>query len=112
MRFIDIRRNIQLELYRLIRGPSFAVHGVSVEVPRSVGIELRYNLMRERYENDEAELIRKYVSRGCNVVELGGSLGIVSRVIRDTIGPGAVHIVVEANPDLVEICAQNAIVEP
>nr|WP_246455856.1 FkbM family methyltransferase [Sulfitobacter aestuariivivens] len=43
------------------------------------------------------------------VLELGGSIGVVSRVIRATIGPDARHLVVEANPDLVPICRDNAL---
>jgi FkbM family methyltransferase len=40
---------------------------------------------------------------------LGGSLGVVSRVIRSVIGPEAEHIVVEANPHLIGICRSNAV---
>lgn len=109
MRFVDARRQVQLALHRLFHGDRYSIHGVTVCVPPAAGLELRYQLMRGRYENEEARAVRRYVPPGASVIELGGSLGVMSKIIRSQIGQGARHIIVEANPDLVGICAANAV---
>jgi FkbM family methyltransferase len=109
MKFVEFRRRCQLLLHRLFHGDRYSIHGVTVNIPAQVGTELRYHLMRGRYENDEADAVRKYLRSGTNVVELGGSLGVMSKVIRSVIGPSGTHIVVEANPALIPICSNNAV---
>ncbi|MGL4490921.1 MAG: FkbM family methyltransferase [Rhizobiaceae bacterium] len=109
MRFVEFRRRCQLAIHRLMHGDRYAIHGVTVSIPKQAGTELRYQLMRGRYENDEANAVRKYVPSGSSVIELGGSLGVMSKVIRSTIGPSGAHVVVEANPALIPICRANAV---
>ena len=53
-------------------------------------------------------MVRKYLTLGMNVIELGGCYGIISALIRKQIGPDATHIIVEADPSLAKICACNA----
>ncbi len=109
MRFLEVRRRIQLAIHRLLHGNRFSIHGIQVEIPAQAGTELRYQLMRGRYENDEADAVRKYISAGASVIELGGSLGVMSKVIRSVIGASGTHIIVEANPALIPICSGNAL---
>lgn len=108
MRFVEFRRRCQLALHRLMHGDSYLIHGVNVAIPASVGTELRYQLMRGRYENDEADAVRRYLPVGAAVIELGGSLGVMSKVIRSAIGNNGRHLIVEANPALINICKSNA----
>ncbi|WP_323783962.1 FkbM family methyltransferase [Thalassovita sp.] len=107
----NLHRKVYLWLLAL-RGQSsekFHVHGVDVFVPKSVDFNLRYLFHRGRpYEEAEATLIRKYLSPGTPVIELGGCLGVISAVIRNQIGPEPKHIVVEAIPELAEIAKINA----
>lgn len=108
---VRLRRQLFLALCKLIGKPTedFAPHGVPVHVPATSDLAVRYRLARGKpYEAPEAEMIRRYLQRGTNVIELGGCVGVVSALIRDRIGPEARHIVVEANPDLVPVCARNA----
>lgn len=86
----------------------FNIHGLNVYVPVSVGLKIRFIIARKRYENAEAALIRQELKQGDNVIELGGALGIISKVIRNQIGKDAMHIVVEPNKDIIEICKINA----
>ena len=106
-----LRRRFHLWL-RKVLGKSdtvFAPHGVPVVIPADADLAIRYLLARGRpYEAPEAEMVRAYLPRGSNVIELGGCMGVVSALIRDQIGPEARHVVVEANPDLAKICARNA----
>lgn len=108
--FRDIKRKRYAEKYRAKHGDDFMAHGLAVTVPKIVSPNIRYILAKGRpYEADEAHFIQQSLPSGMNVIELGGSLGVISRVIRRTIGQDAQHIVVEANPDLAPICRANAL---
>lgn len=87
----------------------FAPHGVDIEIPKGVDDNIRYQLTRGRgYEDPEAAFIKSTLRTGMDVVELGGSLGVISALIRSVIGPNARHIIVEANTALLDICRTNA----
>ena len=88
---------------------NFSPHGIPIFIPSSSDLAIRYHLAKGRpYEQPEADMVKSYLEVNTNVIELGGSLGIISALIRNQIGPHAKHIVVEANPDLAAICALNA----
>ena len=90
----------------------FKTHGILVRIPKDEDIGIRYSLALGRpYEASEAQMVRKYLSLGKNVIELGGCYGIISALIRKQIGPDAKHIIVEADPSLAKICAVNANLE-
>lgn len=106
---MSLKRTIWLALHRALRGNRFRANGVEVLVPPSVDQEVRYLLLRGRpYERAEALLARKGLARGMHVLELGGSLGVISAVVRSVIGPEARHVIVEANADLAAVCSVNA----
>ena len=87
----------------------FSPHGISIKIPKDADVAIRYLLARGRpYEAPEAAMVRKYLTFGMNVIELGGCYGIISALIRKQIGPDARHIIVEADPSLAKICACNA----
>lgn len=107
-----LTRKIWLALHRLVNGDRFAVHGVKVTVPQNVDSEIRYILARKRpYEVPEARFVQTYLAPGTHVVELGGSIGVISTLVRRQIGPEALHIIVEANPELAAVCKHNASAE-
>lgn len=94
---------------QLFKGDRYRMHGVDITVPASVDPEIRYLLARKRpYEEPEARFVRAHLSPGTHVVELGGSIGVVSALVRKSIGPDARQIIVEANPALAKICKANA----
>lgn len=103
------KRGFLLALRRVFRGDRFRTNGVEVTVPAIVDAEIRYGLLRGRpYEQAEADLIRKALRKDMNVLELGGSIGVISTVIRSVIGPSATHVIVEADEALAQVCARNA----
>jgi FkbM family methyltransferase len=107
----QLRRRIHIALHDLLsKDPeSFSPHGIKIHLPRNADPSIRYLLIRGRpYEQAESELIRKHLSKGMHVLELGGCMGIVSATIRATIGPKSRHVVVEALPELGRICEVNA----
>lgn len=71
-------------------------------------MKIRYIIARNRYENTEAKLVQQHLKHGDNIIELGGALGVISKVIRKQIGPKATHIVVEPNVDIIDICKINS----
>lgn len=103
------KRNFLLALHHIFRGDRFRANGVVVNVPASVDSEIRYGLLRGRpYEQAEAKLIREALRKDTHVLELGGSIGVISAVIRSVIGPRATHVIVEADKNLAQVCAHNA----
>jgi len=106
---------LQMRFYLWLRGlftgqpETFSPHGIPVWVPTRIHPGLRYGLSRNwGYEEPEVRLVRKHIPPGSNVLELGGSLGIVSASIRNRIGPTARHVIVEACQSLIPICRANA----
>lgn len=59
------------------------------------------------HEIEERALVRQWVPPDLPVVELGGGLGIVSCLINKKLSRRMDHIVVEANPSLVEVLDKN-----
>lgn len=107
--FRDARRRRFADAYDRAHGDTYMAYGLSVTIPPSVHANARYILAKGRpYEAEEAHFIQSALTAGTAVIELGGSLGVMSRVIRRAIGPQAPHVVVEANPDLAPVCAANA----
>ena len=107
--FRDTKRRRFADRYHRENGDAFQAYGMDLTVPQIVDPNVRYILAKGRpYESEEAHYIQQVLTTGQSVIELGGSLGVISRVIRRAIGPDAHHTVVEANPDLAPICAGNA----
>ncbi len=65
-------------------------------------------LLRGKYEREEADFIIRHMPRELPVIELGGSFGVISRLIDSRLDPAARHLVVEANGDLIAACRANA----
>ena len=108
------RRRVFLRFAEMrgIETTKFQPHGVDVVIPKGVDDGIRYQLTRGRiYEEPEARLVKTFLKPGMPVVELGGSLGVISALIRSVIGADAQHIIVEANPALIDTCRSNAIGE-
>lgn len=106
--FRDFFRRQRIAKHRKLYGDSFVFEGLQISLPSSVGIGVQNALLRGKYEVEEAAMIRRHLPAQFPVIELGGSLGVVSAFIRSLIGPSQQHIVVEANPAVAEICRANA----
>ena len=89
-------------------GERYDFHGQDVIVPLVAGVGPANALLRGKYERAEAAMILKHLPPDRPVIELGGSLGVISTLIRSRLAPGTRHVVVEANPDILDICAKNA----
>lgn len=83
-------------------------HGVPVYIPKGIPWDVFKQLVRGHYEQAEQKLIAKYMNPQLPVIELGGSLGIISAYIGLVIEPTTPHTIVEANPKLIPILERNA----
>jgi FkbM family methyltransferase len=106
--FRDFFRRRRVARHVARHGHVFDYHGVGVELPATAGLAALSALIRGKYEREEAELILRHLPADLPVFELGGSLGVVSRLIRSRLAPGVMHVIVEANADLNETLKANA----
>jgi FkbM family methyltransferase len=106
--FRDFFRRRRVRRHVARNGLVFDFHGQKVTLPALDNPGFASALLRGKYEAEEAELIRLYLPPTLPVIELGGSFGIVSRLIASKLARGTPHIVVEANPQLIGICTLNA----
>lgn len=85
---------------------AFDRHG-RLSVPLDASPYLVSGLIFGAYEYSERYLIRKWLPKNCNVVELGASIGVISREILHRIDAHERLIAVEAVPSLVELARAN-----
>jgi FkbM family methyltransferase len=64
-------------------------------------------LVLDKYEKDERQVIKEYLPEGEPVIELGGSIGVVSCMVNRRLKAPDKHIVVEANPVVVPTLKKN-----
>ena len=106
--FRDFFRRRRVSRHLAGNGPVFEYHGLKVTIPPEAGLSAMNALLRGKYERDEAALILRHLPSDRPVIELGGSLGVVSALVASRLEPGTPHMVVEANEDLVSACRANA----
>jgi FkbM family methyltransferase len=109
--FRDFFRRIRVRRHLARHGANFQYHGLSVAIPEDAELSVANALIRGKYEREEAEMIVAHLPPDMPVIELGGSLGVVSRLIRSRLAPNMKHLIVEANADLLGVCRKNASVD-
>jgi FkbM family methyltransferase len=92
----------------LVMEPIYPVDGGTVRLPKGGNPYLRKVLLADRYERDERDMIKAFLPPDMPAIELGGSYGIVSFTIRRCLHPDQKLVVVEANPQIVPVCRDNA----
>lgn len=105
---MDLRSNKKVLAIRdLLFGNRYKLDGQIFHVPPATKRAARRALFNQSYELPERKLISNWLPENEPVLELGSSFGIVSRFIRKKIGSEVRHVMVEANPDLIEVCKAN-----
>ncbi|MEL6372676.1 MAG: FkbM family methyltransferase [Pseudomonadota bacterium] len=102
------QRQRAIKRYLDATGGAFLFAGKPVELPPDTVLGLQYAVAQETYERAERDLIDAHLPADLPVIELGGCLGLVSSYIARRLALDVEHIIVEANPALLEICARNA----
>ena len=89
------------------RGAKYELEGATFQLPpRSPEAGIKA-ILAGNYEKPERELAKKWLPKDLPAIELGGSYGIVSYVLRKHLDAAASLTIVEANPDLISICEGN-----
>src|SRR5262245_3175542 len=88
-------------------GAAYELDGVRFALPAWAD-DVKRNVLKGHYEEAERRLVAKWLDGSRTVVELGGAFGIVSGIVGARLGRDVRHIVVEANPALVQFCRRNA----
>lgn len=104
----EMLRRWRLAYYLSRHGGVFRYHGLPITVPDDVKFALKKQLMRGQYEEPERGLISRHLDPRLPVVELGGSLGIVSAYVGSLLMPEPSYTIVEANPRILDTCRANA----
>ena len=69
--------------------------------------EIKAALLLQGYESGEYRFVRQYIPTDCDVIELGGSLGVISCTIRRRIAVDRRQFIVEADPRLANALRRN-----
>lgn len=104
----DFLRRRRVSRHVAAYGYTFYFHGLKVRISEDSPPGVGSALIRQKYEREEAYLIIRHLPAERAVIELGGSIGVVSALIRSRLAADVKHIVVEANPALIDFCRQNA----
>jgi FkbM family methyltransferase len=105
----DLMRTRRINRYEREHGTRYHYHGLDIDLPAAAGIGTKNAILRDRYERAEITFIEKYLPSDLPVIELGGSLGVISRCIGSRLSAETTQIVVEANPNIFDICGHNAV---
>lgn len=107
-RCLTLRANPLLGFFFRFWRKSFRIEGMVFEVPL-VG-QPWHSLATywfDDYEKPEREFCRNLIRCDDRICELGGCLGVVSMVINRRLGTPNLHLVVEANPNLIPLIERN-----
>jgi len=106
--FRDFFRRRRVAKHVRAHGWQFDYQGLSLKLPEGTNATVASALLRGKYEAEEIRMIQTFVPKDRPVIELGGSLGVVSAIIGNHLDADTPHLVVEANPHLQDICHANA----
>ncbi len=105
------RQQKDIWAHRARHGGHFDFHGRTVRLPRGTKLGIRHAIVSDAYEAAERDLIKQHMPSHLPVIELGGSLGLVSGFISEQLNTEVDHLIVEANPALLDACRANATTE-
>ena len=100
-------RRLRLKHYNILNGDNYKFAGFDISIPNDTAFNLKYSIIRNRYEESEQKLINKYLIPDTNVIELGGSLGLVSKLITNILNSESIFVTIEANPNIISYCKKN-----
>jgi FkbM family methyltransferase len=69
--------------------------------------EMGQRLKNGTYEKDEIYILNKLDIKDCTVLEVGGCLGVLSTIINKKLNNPQNHVVIDANPELIDTITYN-----
>jgi len=100
-------RKLRLFAHERLHGPVYELDGHAFEIPPDSPYHMKKGFQKGEYGLPERRLLARHLPAELDVVELGGSIGVVSHVIRRKIGAGQRHVIVEANRRLEPLLRRN-----
>jgi len=89
-------------------GNRTTVDGMSIHLDNPLlPVYFKGTMVLDKYEKGERQIIQKYLTPNEPVIELGGSLGVISCMVNRQLKAPDKHIVVEANPVVVPTLKKN-----
>ena len=80
-----------------------------IKVPQNTISEIKAKIFLGTYEYAEMKLISKYLPKNNSVIELGGSLGVITRKIQKRISKENIIVTVEANKNMLSYLSFNTL---
>jgi FkbM family methyltransferase len=91
-----------------LRGGLYSTEGMAFRIaPEQFPRSYRSRLYFDIYEAPERALAHKWIKPYASILELGGCVGVVSCVVNKLLEHPRNHIVVEANPTLIDLLREN-----
>lgn len=91
-----------------LKGGLYRTEGMAFRIaPEQFPRSYRSRLYFDIYEAPERMLAHKWIEPNATVLELGGCVGVVSCVVNKMLAQPETHIVVEANPTLIDLLQEN-----
>lgn len=90
-----------------LRGNQYVLDRMSFRVDSSIRTASKAQFLCGLYEKAELELVRFYLPSENPVIELGACLGVVSCITNQRLQTPESHVVVEANPHLIDTLQAN-----
>src|ERR1051325_502604 len=84
-----------------INGCSFSVNSPIISTP------FKSEFLFDNYEKQERQAINRFLDSTMPIVELGGSIGVVSCLANRKLSDPSQHVVIEANPVLIPLLEEN-----
>ena len=110
-RFNLLKFNTKLWLagvYFTLMGNRYKTEGVELLIPAEItDIKFRGQFPINFYERQERHYLKQYLNPEATVLELGACLGVVSCVTNKLLTHPERHVVVEANPNLIQYIERN-----
>lgn len=100
-------RNVMMHWQRKFGPYVVEVDGVLIDFRSISSPSVRALLIKGRYEQDERRLLKKAVSKGDQVVELGAGIGLIGLIASNLAGSDGGVISYEANPSLEHVIRKN-----
>ena len=103
-KLLELRKKILLKIIPSFFWPNYKnVYGIKIPIRNSgYSTGTKWAIITRRYEKEELYFVNKYINEGSFVLELGASLGIVTRLISKKIGVRGKVVAVEASPKIYE----------
>ncbi len=107
--FVRPSKKAKKKIRSKLSGHTIEIDGMRFSYPEDIPFAAYHALYKGIYQQPERNLMQDYLPPDLPVVELGGSYGIVSGLLNRKLNEDARQVVVEANPELLDLCRENAL---